>query len=175
MRKHAAIAVLIAAACALGAADEPAGKLPAKVDQEYHAYLASLVKAFKAETAKFEAQLKREATAARKDADAAAAIAALQDRIKDGKHLPEFAALVAGQPPSPSGGAGEPKVVTADDQDKAVAELQKVGGRIKLDGRTAVAADLADIDIKDEALVHLDSLPQLKTLSLRHGYKVTAA
>ena len=55
---------------ALGAADSPEAKLPAKVDQEYHAYLTALVKAFQAETAKFEAQLKRDASAAKKDADA---------------------------------------------------------------------------------------------------------
>ena len=65
--------------------------------------------------------------------------------------------------------------MSAEDQDKAIAELQKLGGRLKLDGRNAVSADLADLDIKDEALVYLDSLPLLKSLSLRHGYKITAA
>ena len=65
------------------------------------------------------------------------------------------------------------------DPAKAIEELKKVGGKLKFDekvpGKPLIAADLGDIDIKDDALANLDALPMLKSLSLRHGYKVTAA
>src|SRR5260221_385474 len=66
---------------------------------------------------------------------------------------------------APAGGATkESKVVSAEDQDKAVAELQKLGGKITLEGKVAVGANLADIKMTDAGLVYLDALPQLKSL-----------
>ena len=61
------------------------------------------------------------------------------------------------------------------DPEKAITELQALKGKIKLEGKLAVGANLADIDIQDSGLVFLEALPQLKTLTLRHGYKVTPA
>jgi outer membrane protein assembly factor BamB len=82
----------------LTASDDSASKLPAIIEQEYRAYLAELVKAYREETAQFEAQLKRDAASMNTDTHTSAAIAALQARIKGGKHLSEFTALVIGQP-----------------------------------------------------------------------------
>lgn len=81
----------------LGAAEPSAtsDKADAKVDQIYRAYLVNLAKAYTAETAKLEAQLKREAANAKRDADLAAAITALQEKVKAGKQMDDFASVVS--------------------------------------------------------------------------------
>jgi len=71
--------------------------------------------------------------------------------------------------------AADAIMVKPSDQDKAVAELQALRGKLKFEGKAVIGADLGDIDITDAWLVYLDALPQLKSLSLLHGSKVTAA
>ncbi len=115
-----AVGLLLSGAAPLTAADVPESKLPAKIDQAYHAYLSGVYKAFRTEALRFVAQLKRDAIALKKDADASAAISALQDKITDAKQLPEFAALAVGQSASASGGAAtsDPKAAPAENPEK---------------------------------------------------------
>ena len=76
-----------------------------------------------------------------------------------------------------SGWAAEPPRETAA---TAIEELQKLGARLKFDEKTAgkplISVDLADQNnIQDDWLVHLDALPTIKVLNLRHAYaKITA-
>lgn len=69
--------------------------MPPKVDAIYRSYLAALAKAYQAETAKLDAQLKREAAAAKRDPDLLAAITKLQEKIKTGDQMTDFAGLVS--------------------------------------------------------------------------------
>ena len=66
--------------------------------------------------------------------------------------------------------ATAPATAPAFTEAQAIAALRKLGGKIKLEGESAVGADLADIKITDAGLVYLEALPRLKTLSLRHAY-----
>lgn len=90
-------ALLLVLAChQLVAASEPEAPLPPKLDQAYRAYLAALAKAYQAETAKFEAAIKRESAAAKRDPELAAAIEVLRARVEKGQQLVDLANLVSG-------------------------------------------------------------------------------
>ncbi len=95
------ILLLILCCAAIGAADpvvaSNAALAQAKAEQEYRSYLTALAKAYQTETAKFEAQMKREATGAKKDPDTLAAVTALQEKVKAGKQLADLRELIDGK------------------------------------------------------------------------------
>lgn len=70
--------------------------LPPKLDTAYRTYLAALAKAYQTETAKFDAQLKREAASAKKGSEMADAVAALQTKIAGGGQMQDLSDLVTG-------------------------------------------------------------------------------
>ncbi len=127
------ITLLILCCAALTAADpvvaSNAALTQAKAEQEYRAYLTALAKAYQTETAKFEAQLKRDATAVKKDPDALATITALQEKVKEGKQLADLRELIDGKLLSGDAVAVE-KIVGSTDQligKWTIAEAQNLG------------------------------------------------
>src|SRR5208283_5438635 len=56
------------------------------------------------------------------------------------------------------------------DQAKAVAEIEKVGGKVTFDekspGRPVISVDFTNTQVTDSALAHLERLTQLRDLSL---------
>jgi hypothetical protein len=118
---HHILTLLILCCAAMHAADSA---LPPKVDQAYRAYLAALAKAYQSETTKINAELARDAVAAKKDPDALAAITALQEKIKAGKQLGDLGELV--------GAAGGGDLITSPE--KITGGLEALYGKWAIQG-----------------------------------------